>query len=211
MDTFNRRLLFGVLLILAGVAFLLDNLGVFRVQGIIWGVLFALGGLAFLSVLYKNRAQWWAAIPGIILLDLGALIILSDLFPGSSDRFGGPLFLAGIGLAFVVVYLLNPTFWWAVIPAGTMITLALVAGLDQIPGIDGGAILFLGLGVTFALLAVLPVQPNRLSWAWIPAVVLFALGLVILASATSLVNYVWPLALIALGAFLLLRGYLRKS
>lgn len=211
MVTTNRRILFAVLLIAAGVLFLLQNVGLIpNLAGVFWGALFALGGLAFLSVLFTNRSAWWAAIPGIILLDLGALIVFSELFPALGDRAGGSFFLAGIGLAFIVVYLLQPQMWWAIIPAGTMLTLAVVAGIDSVtPGIETGGVFFLGLGATFALLALVGAPPRRLNWAWIPAGVLLVMGILLTFSAGESFKYLWPVVLILVGGFLLFRAFIR--
>ena len=38
------------------------------------------------------------------------------------------MFLGTIGLSFWVIYLTRRDFWWAVIPGGALMTLALVAG-----------------------------------------------------------------------------------
>lgn len=213
MERFNLRLVFGILLILAGAVFLAETMGFLNIAGSIWGVLFALGGLAFLSVLLSDRQQWWAAIPGIILLSLAALIILSEAFPGYGDRLGGGIFLGGIGLAFWVVYFIAPANWWAIIPGGVMLTLGVVASLDNIniAGLETGGIFFLGLGATFGLLSLVKVEGRRMGWPLIPAGVLAIMGLLIMASASNLANYLWPLAIIVVGLFLLLRSFTRRA
>lgn len=211
MERFNFRLIFGILLILAGAIFLAQTMGFFTIGGSLWGILFGLGGLAFLSVLVTDRKQWWAAIPGIVLLSLAALIILSEAFPGYDDRLGGGVFLGGIGLAFLVVYLVAPANWWAIIPAGVMMTLGVVAGLDNIPGLETGGIFFLGLGATFGVLSLLKVDGRRMGWPLIPAGVLLLMGLLIMASASNLASFMWPVAIIVVGIFLLMRSFMRRA
>ncbi len=210
MERFNFRLVFGVLLILAGAVFLAESMGFIVMPGSIWGFLFALGGLAFLSVLISDRKQWWAAIPGIILLSLAALIILSVAFPSIGDRLGGAIFLGGIGLAFLVVYFVAPANWWAIIPGGVMLTTGVMTSLDNVHGLETGGIFFLGLGITFGLVALVRVDGRRMSWPLIPAGILFLMGLLMMASAANLANYLWPLVVIAVGLFLLARSFKRQ-
>ena len=207
----GSRILWGSLLILAGVMFLLQNLGVFRFGDLFWGVLFILGGGAFLAVILQDQAQWWAIIPGLSLLGIGALIFLTVLAPGLMGVLGGTLVLGSIGLAFLIIYLLDREKWWSLIPAGTMLTLAVVAAISQVvPGMQTGGVFFLGLGLTFALVALLPSAAGRMTWAWIPAGILAVMGLLLMAASGNLIGYMWPLVIIAAGGFLILRTLLGR-
>lgn len=93
MKRTNAPLLWGALLILAGIFFLLQNFGLIDL-GALWGGFWALaflaGGVAFLVVFMRNSEQWWALIPGCALLGLGALIGLSVVNDDLAGRFGGP-------------------------------------------------------------------------------------------------------------------------
>ncbi|MGE5602393.1 MAG: hypothetical protein ACM30E_05055 [Nitrososphaerales archaeon] len=196
----------GALLVALGVLFLLQNFGVFAtVVNLVWLVLFAAGGLAFLYVFAANQQQWWAVIPGFVLLGLAVLI-------GFGDRLGnwGPaLFLGSIGLAFWVIFVVRREFWWPIIPAGTLTTLAFVAVLaDRIDGMAVGGVLFLGLAATFGLVYLLTGRETRQRWALIPAGILAILGVLLVLSLGGLINYIWALALIAAGVFLLSRARL---
>jgi hypothetical protein len=68
-----------------------------------------------------------------------------------------------------------------------------------------GGVFFFGLGLTFALLAILPTPEGRLTWAIIPAIVLLVMGALITAAAAQLINYLWPVALVLGGLYLLYR------
>ena len=216
MKRFDLRIVFATLLIVAGVVFLLQNVGIIGpLQGYLFAVLFAIGGLAFLGVLTADRKQWWAVIPGVVLLDLALIIALGEAtergalnFP--EDWIGG-IFLFGIGVAFWIVLFLRSDFWWAIIPAGVMTSLGLVAALSNALPFDEAVILFFGMALTFALLGMIPVENKRMQWPWIPAGILFAIGLIILASAGNVFNYVWPVALILGGGYLLLRAFMRPA
>jgi hypothetical protein len=207
MKLLSSRITWGVLLILGGLLFLLQNLEVIVIGNLIWGIVFALGGFVFLSVYVSNREHWWALIPGFVLLSLASVVTLGFLFPELEGRLGGSLFLGGIGLAFWLVYLTDRRNWWAVIPGGVLFTLAVVSGLDTVMA-DTGGIFFLGLGLTFALVAILPTPDGRMRWALIPAGILSLMGILIIAAAGDMINIVLPLFLILLGVFLLFRTFI---
>jgi hypothetical protein len=203
------NLIWGGLLILAGLLFLLSNLGVLGVlQAFVWVALFSAGGLFFLYLFLQERThRWWAAIPGSTLLGLAATIFFSEIGPRFLQPLAGSIFLASIGLGFALVYLAVPANWWALIPAGVMTTLAVVAGVDSIGPrwFDSGGIFFVGLGLTFLLVALLPNQAQNLRWALIPGGVLLLMGLLIGTPLINLFGSLWPLALIAAGLFLVWR------
>jgi hypothetical protein len=209
MKRFDTSVAVGVLLLVAGVVFLLQSLGVlvFGAELVI-GTLFALGGLVFLRVWGGNRTQnWWAVIPGMALLGIGALIGLGSIWPAAENLLRGGLFLGALSLAFWLVYLSNTKNWWAVIPGGVLGTLAALTILDEIAsGPISGAFFFLGLAVTFALVAILPPLEQNRRWAYIPAGVTLILAVVIALSAASVINYVWPLLMVAGGVYLVLRA-----
>jgi hypothetical protein len=213
MSEQSKRIFFGVLLVLVGALFLLQQIFSIPFGGLFIGLLFALGGAVFLYFLVKDRNKWWAAIPGFVLLGLGALITSSSVFPEFGNRFGGSLFLAFIGLGFLVVYLLRTEQWWPIIPAGVLFTLAVVAGIRG-GGDLAGAIFFLGVGATFVALGIHPIGKKE-KWPWIPAGICFALGVLILALSGALVGtfagWVWALLLILAGGFLVVRSLMRKE
>ncbi len=215
----DLRLLWGGLLIIAGLLFLLQNLGWFDFLGFIpetmwtllWTGIFGLGGLAFLAgLLLTGRQNWWMAIPGFTLLGLSGTIIASEIL--TFIPFEGSIFLGSIGLGFLTVYVLNRDMWWAVIPGGVLGTLAVVAGLDEIGvGDASGAFFFLGLGVTFALVGLLPTPKGRMTWAWIPAGVMLVMAFVVITSTYGLIEVLWPLAIIGVGVLILFRNLFRSQ
>lgn len=207
----NLVALFGLLLVALGGLLLLDSLGFLRVGvGLLFGVVFGAGGLVFLAVYAADRAQWWALIPGCALLGIGALIALGEVAPRAAQAIGGSLFLGLLSLPFWLITLTRREHWWALIPAGVLLTLALVAALPAslAEGVTGGAF-FLGLAATFGLVYLRPTPEGRMTWAWIPAAALGALGALVILGATALAGYVWPLALVAAGALLLVRALRR--
>jgi hypothetical protein len=215
----DLRLLWGGLLIIAGLFFLVQNLGWFDFLGfipealwsLIWVGIFGAGGLAFLAgLLFTGRSNWWMAIPGFTLLGLSGTIIASDIL--TFIPFEGSIFLGSIGLGFLTVYLLNREMWWAIIPSGVLGTLALVAAVDEFDVVDDitGTIFFLGLGLTFGLVAMVPTPEGRMTWALIPAGVMLVMSLVVLTSATGLFTILWPLILVGIGALILFRNLMQN-
>lgn len=202
----NSKLILGAILILAGVMFLLQE---FQILGsaieLFWVILMAAGSGVFLWVFFTKKEQWWAVIPGLTLLGLtlAGLDAILDVFPDSN--WGGGLFLGCIGLAFWLVYIRKQEHWWAIIPGGVMITLGFVAGFASRSEWND-VLFFLGLGATFALVAVLPDKIHNTKWAYIPAGILAVLGLALLAPVLSVLNIVWPIIIIGLGVYLLIRG-----
>jgi hypothetical protein len=206
MKTSNGSILAGVLLIGGGILLLLQNLGLLRGAGFLWAVFCVLGGLACFGVYAIDRARWWAAIPGGALLALGVTVAL-DVAGGAFARWAGTAFLATVGLGFAIVVLGAPRArWWATIPAGALFTLAAVAALDQFGSSEaGGATFFLGLALTFFVVALLPQEGKGRDWALVPAVACLALGLLVAATAMAAFTWLWAVLLIAAGLGLLAR------
>jgi hypothetical protein len=208
----ESRVLWGILLILGGVIFLLQSLGLFELGDLFWALVFAVAGIFFLAVFIPNRSNWWALIPGITLLSISLLITLTHFAPHFSETWGGSIVLGGIGLSFAIIYFMERAYWWAIIPAGVLLTLAFIAGLEGILGGFGtGGLFFLGLGLTFAIVAVVPTQEGQMRWAWIPAGIMLAMGLLLTAATQDYFNLIWPAALILLGLFMIYRTFLRRS
>jgi hypothetical protein len=213
----DLRFLWGGLLIIAGFFFLMQNLGWFDFLGfipqalwsLVWVGIFGAAGMAFLAgLLLTGRRNWWMAIPGFTLLGLSGTIVASDIL--TFIPFEGSIFLGSIGLGFLTVYVLNRDMWWAIIPGGVLGTLALVAAVDEFNVGDlSGALFFLGLGLTFVLVALVPTPKGRMSWALIPAGVMLVMSMVVLTSSFGLLNLLWPLILVGVGVLILFRNLLQ--
>ena len=202
------RILLGVGLILAGLFSLLDVLDILNVGALGWALLFIGGGLVFLYLTAINRADnWWAVIPGFVLLGIGLTIGLDVIAPRLNDTLGGMFVLGSIALAFWVVYMLNPSFWWAVIPAGVMTSLTLMVAAEPFLPSDGTAwLFFFGLAATFGVLMLLPVNGKRMTWPIWPAAAMMVLGIFLMFDAFDAAGLVVPLVLIGVGLFMVLRA-----
>jgi len=210
MKKSNRRLLFsvlgGILLVAAGVILLLSNLALITVDWeLIIGPLFAIGGLAFLLVFITNTEEWWALIPGFVLIGIGINTFMGQWMEAVGDRFGGMIFLGFVGLPFILIYITHRQHWWAIIPGGVLLTLAGVTLVDDNAALGGG-LFFLGLAATFGLVYILPKPGGKEKWALYPAGILFLMGILVSLGATDFMNYVGPLALLIIGGYVLIRA-----
>ncbi len=206
----QSRILWGALLIVGGVLILLQNVYGLQIGGYFWSLLFFLASLFFLGIFLSDRAQWWSLIPAFVLLSVGSIVLLDRIAPQISDDLGGFIVLAGIAIAFIAVYLVDRNNWWAIVPAGVMLTIAVFVLLESLAGGFGGVgIFFLGIGLTFVVLALVPTPEGRMKWAWIPALILVVVGLIISATTEAMLAIVWPVILILAGLILLIRAFIR--
>ena len=212
LKVLSSRLFWGLVLVIGGLLLLLDTFGIFKGGELFWTVVSAVTGILFVTLYVTNRDHWWALIPGTIFIAISALIGLNTFVPGFSEtNLSAKIILGGIALSFFLVYLADRSNWWAIIPAGVITTIAIVAGLDtSSSGLASGGIFFLGLGITFALVAILPNSTGHMRWAWIPAGILCLMGLVILLAAEEYINYIWPSMFILAGISLVVRSITRK-
>lgn len=207
MKLLSSRIFWGFLLVLGGIALLLENLNVLRIGGLIWGIILGIGGLVFLSVYWENRAAWWTLIPGITLLSVCLAAFLGVAFPSFSDYIGGIAVLGGIGLSFFLVYLVNRSNWWAIIPAGVLLTLGIISVIDAGDlNVNTEGYFFIGIGLTFLLVAILPTPQGQMKWALIPALILLVMGVLVTAAVQDLLAYAWPLLIIVGGGYLIYRA-----
>jgi hypothetical protein len=212
---FNRRvdprLLWGSLLIIGGVLFLLQNLKLLPGGAIFWGGVLGVAGLMFLWGFIADRSQWWPLIPGLTLVGIGITVLLTAFAETAAAHWSGTIILGSIGLSFWLIYLFHRENWWAVIPGGVLFTLAAVAwvelNLPAVRGLETGGIFFLGLGFTFLLLGVLPTPSGKMWWPFIPGGILTVMGVLITLAFGSLLNVIGPALLIVGGVLLLWRAF----
>lgn len=207
------QIVLGVLVLAAGVLLLLDIAFPSQVPGPMWTVLLGAGSGMFWYAFFVHSSWWWAAIPAGALLGAAASPVM-QLDLAGVGRWSEAAFLVALSTGFWAVYLQNHRRWWAVIPGGTILTLAVGSGVTEAVGGPGtGATILFGLAVTFVLVAVLPAGGSRHWWAGIVAVALAVVALVVLLQSTELLvvlNYVWPLGVIGGGSYLLWGAWRRR-
>lgn len=217
-------LLWGLILVLIGAGFLAWNLGALGQQqqtvALVLTALFALGGLAFIGNYFLHRTDWWKLIPAFTLLAVAAVIYLS--MRQVNTFWVAVALLAGIGLAFVVIYLSNrEERWWALIPFGSLGVMVAVILLSMRPDVSTallGAVLFGGMGLVFLAIYALARERQRFSWALVPAAALGIMALVALAAylpqafpALGSAIRMWPVLVMLIGVALLVYAATRGS
>ena len=184
--------------------------------GVLAGVsIFVCLALGFLGVYLVHRKEhWWALIPAFAMAVLALVVLLGE----SGGFLGGAVLFLGLGLAFVVLYFVEISGkrhnWWALIPAGALLSLALVVILSGLgAGELAGSALFFGLGITFGVLYLMRGPQRPLDWAWIPSTALLAFGVFVLvvSGGAWYTRFVVPVGLIVAGVVLVLVYLLRQG
>ncbi|MBC8335588.1 MAG: hypothetical protein ISR59_11955 [Anaerolineales bacterium] len=212
MKRFDVRIIFGFVLTIIGSIFLLENLGILHGGfNLLWAILIASAGAAALYVYAINRENWWALIPGCTLTAIGLNIALGVISPQLENMLGGGIILGGIALAFWMVFFTNRSYWWAIIPAGILSSIAVVDVLDSIlPYGQTDGLFLIGFGMTFLLLGFLPGYDNQLKWAFIPGGILTLIGVLSLPFMEILFNIIWPLLLIGAGGYVIYKNFRKQ-
>ena len=211
MRRFDIRTVLGVGLIILGGLLALEKLGFLHgASSLFWGLVFLAGAAYFLFIFSSSpRNQWWAIIPAMVCLGIGGQAFL----PAGFEVWDGALFLGAIGLAFWIIYVTDRARWWGIIPGGVLLTLAAVSviGRGEGTGMTTGSIFFLGLALTFLLVALLPNPIGKTYWAYIPAGILALMGLFLSPGLSGLLGYLWPAALILAGLVIIFLFFYRRE
>jgi signal transduction histidine kinase len=203
------RLIWGVALIAIGSFFLAQQMGLFgQLQLPFWAFASGLLGLIFLITFITDRQQWWSLIPGCILLGVAALIVNTEN-EFITDQQASALFLFSIGLPFLLIYLFDRRQWWALIPGGILSVIALITFVSggNVSGQTIAAILLFGLAAVFAVLRFATRANPYMGWATWVAIILAAIGALLLITGLQAAALVGPAILIGLGLILLARAY----
>lgn len=206
------QLIWGVALIGMGAFFLAQQLGLLgELQVPFWAFAFGLLGVIFLFTFFADRRQWWALIPGCIMLGLTLVLVNSEnhFIP---DQQAGALFLFSIGLPFLLIYLIDRQMWWALIPGGILSVLALITFVsgDNVNGQVIAAIMLFGMAAVFAVLRFATRANSYMGWATWVAIILAVLGALVLLTGPVATAIVGPAILIGLGLLLLFRVYWQR-
>jgi len=173
--------------------------------------LFAIA-LVFFFVYINNRARQWALLVTYIMFVLSIAPAMAS-FGGDTAAYYGSIILFAVAVAFFVVYFRSENNWWAIIPAGVMTTLAVLAGAaiagwinDETSGAYSFAFLMGGLAATFAIVWLKSTKP----WAKTVTIVLAIMAVASLFFVSYYEIY-WPVVLILGGAYLLFTALRPKS
>ncbi|MBV7327694.1 hypothetical protein KFU94_05425 [Chloroflexi bacterium TSY] len=220
IDSRLSTLAWAVGLSLGGVLILLFNFDVLTqfepgAQYLLSAVLGGIG-ITFFGAYASTKKNWWRLIPAWTLFALATMIIGST-FPGFASSVIAALLFVGLSLAFFHIYTINRAdHWWAIIPGGFMLVLAIVIAISSFisQAETLGAILFAGMGAVFFGLYILG-STQQHWWALIPGSGLVVFGIFVFvldafgAESEGGIFRWWPILLILLGAILGLRAFRR--
>jgi hypothetical protein len=210
----SRTVVWSLSLILGGIVLLLFNFGLLDAytpwpQAVLAGGC-ALAAAFFFIAFARHRQEWWRLLPAWTLTALASMA-LTVIFADVDRALIAAQVFGGLALAFGNIYLLaRQERWWAILPGGFMLVLALVVGASRwINAVEVlAALLFGGLGLVFFLLYLLD-QRRRQWWALIPGSVLLVFGaLALTADSMQKGGFVrwWPLVLVAAGLLVWVAG-----
>jgi hypothetical protein len=197
----------GVMVFLALTTLLVDTTG-----GEWIGAMFLfMIAISFFIVYLSNQNRIWALI---VAYATGVLGIAPLMATGGRDAaYFGPIFIFAVALPFYVVYFRSAERWWAIIPAGALTVVSIIATLaisgfirSAMEGVYMNALMMGGLTVTFAVIWL----RHAKSWAKTVTIVLAALTV---ASVFFVTYYqiFWPVAIILAGGYLLYKALRPKS
>jgi hypothetical protein len=127
----SRNTLWGILLVILGGLFLLDQFLPGQFGAMIALVVFGGIGATFYSVYLADRRNWWALIPTYAVWATAGIVFLAALLHVSGEWVVAYVMFA-IAFPFFYVFMRNRQHWWALIPGGIMGTIGLgflIAGL----------------------------------------------------------------------------------
>lgn len=147
----------------------------------------------------RSRLPWF----GIFLVVFGALLLLRTVFP-ALETAGSLLFLA-VGVAFLVSWLVNrgmgSLYLGSIIMALAAPDLLVAAGVPDQPGLGT-----LCLGLAFLFIALIRgMSGGGVGWQAGLGAILALIGVSSFA-IPGFSDYFWPITLVALGGFLLVRA-----
>jgi len=200
-------MVWGGLLILFGVMALVETYTDLTVWT--WVIILAAGGLGVFGVYLTDRSDWGLLIPAYVLWAVAGLLALIELNI-LRDEAIATYVLTAIALPFLVVFVLDRSRWWALIPAYVLLAVGVMVGLIGSGVLDD---LLIPAYIMFAVaipFLVVYARDTKKWWALIPGGFMGVLGLAFLI-AESAVQYVGPVALIVAGAWVLVRQFTRKE
>ncbi len=178
-------LVWGILLLLAGVALLAERLGWIDFSSLstdTWFYIFVGAALFFFIIYFLNGIRNWGVLfPAFIFAAL-ALTVWMGEHSLTGSYIGMPILLA-VAIPFYVGFLMDRKNWGLLIPAWILTVLAFITlTVDMVNGTIIGAAFLYAVAVPFLVVYLL----NRSRWwALIPAWATFVLGTTTLLSETA--------------------------
>jgi hypothetical protein len=195
----------GIAMMVSGALLLAVNFGVVPaspfVLARVLGILCMVAGLVFLF--FTGAGGWltWFLIPAGVLFTIGVvtLVLGAGMFMSPLAAVGTA---AGFGVTFVAVFLTRRNHWWALIPAGAFLGMALWAFAgSRFPVIGWHPVpVVFSVGLSFFSIYFSAIQKGRMRWCLLVGALLVAAALgYLLALLLARWLALWPLALVIAG------------
>ena len=142
-----------------------------QADAFIGSLIFIAIAIPFLVAFLTNvRENWWALIPAFGCLVMATVVNFADTVPG---EWIGALIMFAIGLPFLLVYFVNRTRRWALIPALVMIS---IGAMILVSMASRWAAFFVPLIISAPFFYIYFTQPRHW-WALIPAGMMASIAL----------------------------------
>jgi hypothetical protein len=206
----NRRLekhnlVWGVMLIVFGFASFIESFSDLTTWGWV-GVLGATGAFIF-ALYWRDRSDWGLLIPTYVLWSIAVMIVLIE-FNILRNEAVATYVLSAIALPFIYTYWRNREAWWFLIPAYALLAIGFMVGLIGLGWLND---LLIPSYVMFAIAIpffIVYFRNRKNWWALIPAGIMGLIGLGFLM-ATPSIRIIFPLALVVIGVWVLVRQNVR--
>lgn len=182
MSEQRNNMIWGVVLIVFGGLFLVENLGLIpELSEGFWAVSSGLACLCFIAVyIYSGKTHWGWLFPIFITGGLSLAAALS--FTAINPLWRGASFMAAVSAPFWIVFLFNrQENWWAVIPGWITAVLTLIILVaEQWAGETIGALVMWSVALPFVAVYL---RNREHWWALIPGFIMAGMGVVVLLSS----------------------------
>jgi hypothetical protein len=206
-QTRRQALVWGGLLILFGVITLVETFT--DLTAWTWVALLAAGGLGVFAVYLTDRSDWGVLIPAYVLWAIAGLIALITLNV-LRDESIATYVLTAIALPFLVAFLRDRNQWGALIPAYVLLAVGVMVGLIGLGVLDDLLVpAYVMFAIAIPFFAVYA-RNTKQWWALIPGGIMAVIGLSFLI-AEAAAQYIGPAVLILVGAWVLVRQFMRRE
>lgn len=204
----SNHFLIGLFLIILGALLLLNSIGRISLdEENVMSIIFFSGGAVLIAAHFLYKKELWTLIAGSCGVFIGSAIYIGESQVLPDEIIGAILFVI-IALLFFNALRAGRKNWWALIPGGFCLIIAVHIFLDTmwwIPDEYHGIAFFIGGGVIFGIIYFLRDETYKLDWAKYPAIILFSIGGLILLTAdfsNTFSRFLFPVIIIGAGALL---------
>ncbi|MBD3290932.1 hypothetical protein GF337_19150 [candidate division KSB1 bacterium] len=215
MQHLNQKKFLGFALIIFGLLFYLETLGV-----LIMNIKFPLGTgivlIGFLLISKYNQTQQIRFIGlGLLSLFIGLMIFING-FQNVPNDVTFALLLFFLSSFSIIAFFMEPEKWWYILPGAVLFIFAIILIIDAYRLLSSGMLGFVflfGLSLLFTYLYLIRTPENKLNWAKYPAGIIFLLSLYVLSEQwdNQIAAVLFPISLIALGIYFSFINFRKKS